>query len=130
MLLHLQDAGFTEVLDYFIHGLAPLVHAQVLGYDPADFERVALMAERVVGAHGKPTCHPDPPGYIPMDLGAKQEPSSYSGIHPRSGGNGSRSNDKQTYHCFNQPGYFILSCLKSKWDMEAKQLKAAGWFLM
>ena len=80
-LLHAQDAVPAEVLYHFIHGLSPLVHAQVLVYDPEGFERAALMVERVAGAHGEPTNHPYPPCSIPIELRARQGPSSYSKTH-------------------------------------------------
>ena len=83
------------------------------------------MAERVAGAHSEPASHPAFPGSIPMDLGAMQGPSSHSSAHPRSIGNGGRSNDKRTCHYCKQPGHFMLSCLKLKQDIEAK---AAGRF--
>ena len=97
-LLHIQDVAPAEVLDYFIHGLAPPVRTQMPVKNLSDFDRAAFVAERMAGAHGEPTRHPAPPGCIPMDLGAMQGTSSHSGIHSRRGGAGGHSNDKRTYH--------------------------------
>ena len=52
-LLHVRDAAPVEVLDHFLAGLAADVHHQVLVEDPQDFERAALMAERVDSAGGE-----------------------------------------------------------------------------
>ena len=47
----MHDAAPAEVLDRFIRGLQASIRAQVLVADPQTFERAALLAERVAGAH-------------------------------------------------------------------------------
>ena len=52
-LLYVHDTALAEVLDFFLHGLHPSVHAQVLVADPNTFSHAVLLAERMAGAHGE-----------------------------------------------------------------------------
>ena len=62
----MHDAAPAEVLDHFIRGLKASIRAQVLVADPQIFERAALLAGRVAGAHGEAARSSS----TPIDLGA------------------------------------------------------------
>ena len=49
--MHVHDAALTEVQDQFIRGLKASIWALVLVADPQTFERAALLAECIAGAH-------------------------------------------------------------------------------
>ena len=78
----MHDASPVEVLDYFIRGLQDSIRAQVLVADPQTFERVALLAERVDGAHIE-AAHSGP---IPMDLGVVHGNANGNSNNPCTGG--------------------------------------------
>ena len=61
----MHDAAPEKVLDRFIRGLQASIQAQVLVANPQTFEREALLAERVTGAHREAVCSAP----TPMDLG-------------------------------------------------------------
>ena len=73
-LLSLTDAAPTEVLDWFLRGLAPEVCHQVLVQQLVDFDTVALVLEHLGGTMGEAprgaaTGHQGP---SPMELGQTQ----------------------------------------------------------
>ena len=78
----MHDAAPAEVLDRFIRGLQASIRAQVLVADPQTFERAALLAERVAGAHGEAARS----GLIPMDLGAVHGNATGNSNNPGTGG--------------------------------------------
>ena len=78
----MHDAAPAEVLDRFIRGLQASIRAQVLVADPQTFERAALLAERVAGAH-REAAHSGP---TPMDLGAVHGNATGNSNNPGTGG--------------------------------------------
>ena len=78
----MHDAAPAEVLDRFIRGLQASIRAQVLVADPQTFERAALLAERVAGAHGEAARS----GPTPMDLGAVHGNATGNSSNPGTGG--------------------------------------------
>ena len=52
-LLSVTNAALAEVLDRFLHGLAPEVWSQLLVQQPVDFATAALVMEHLGGAMGE-----------------------------------------------------------------------------
>ena len=78
----MHDAAPAEVLNRFIRGLQASIRAQVLVADPQTFERAALLAERVAGAHRKAARS----GPIPMGLGGVHGNANGNSNNPGTGG--------------------------------------------
>ena len=99
---------------------------------PADFVTAALVVERLSGAMGEPPrgAAAGHQGPTPMELGPAQGQgqgqatyTSRGGFAGRHGGRGSAGGGSgpRTCHYCHQPGHFMLSCLKLKCDMAARE---------
>ena len=90
-LLHMHNTAPAEVLDHFLCGLHPSVHAQVLVFGPNTFAHEVLLAERVAGAHGEAARN----GPQPMDLHAVQGSGIGVAYHGARQANGTRTGHGQ-----------------------------------
>ena len=119
----MHDTAPAEVLDCFLHGLHPSVHAQVLVADLSTFAQAELIVDCVAGAHGEAARN----GPQPMDLGAVQGSSIGVAYHEARQANDTCTGHGQggqrgqrLYHYCKQLGHFMLSCKKLERDMQMK----------